>query len=279
VSKVQVELFTPTLLDNQAEGRALLGALGEHVPSWTPRRYGWSEPLRNVYAPGQSGHFWERPNGLMFRNASGDAAGEVSVRTGPWDILSKVELSGPATRPELEHGIGRFLAQCGPALGLAYGMAHIFTPAQADEYYRQWFELPPPGDRVKTARQGPFPYFLRDLYWGNLFGPPYTELFGADRLRTAPAAVASEPRPGYFYLQVTEAITDLCDATALARYRQARDAVKQHLGPDFFYQAGRTAPGRAPHFRTAAEDGIWKPASGTAVSAELQALLAQAPGQ
>jgi hypothetical protein len=279
VSKVHVELFTPSLLASQAEGRALLDALGGHLPSWMPGRYGWSEPLRNVYAPDRAEHFWERRNGLMFRNASGDAAGEVSVRTGPWDILSKIELSGTATRAELDGGIGAFLAGCGRSLELAYAMAHIFTPQQAEEYYRAWFELPPPGDRVKTARQGPFPYFLRDLYWGNVFGPPYTELFGTDRLRTAPAAVAAELRPGYFYVQVTEAITDLRDADALARYRAVRDAVKEHLGPECFYQAGGAVPGRAPRFTTAAEDGLWKPAKGAAVSGELQALLAKAPGQ
>jgi hypothetical protein len=279
VSQVQIELFTPSLLAGQAEGHALLDALGSHLPSWLPRRYGWSEPLRNVYDPDLAEHFWQPRNGLLFRNADGSAAGEVSVRTGPWDILSKVEMSGMATRTELDGGIGAFLAECGKSLDLAYGMAHIFTPAQADEYYRAWFALPPPGDRVQVARQGTFPYFLRDLYWGNVFGPPYTDLFGVERLRTAPAAVVTELRPGYFYVQLTTAITDLCDADAAARYQDVRDAVKNHLGPDCFYQAGATTPRRAPHFRTAAEDGLWKPAEGATVSAELRALLAKAPGR
>jgi hypothetical protein len=279
MSKVHVELFTPGLLAGQAEGRALLDALGAHLPSWMPRRYGWSEPLRNVYDPGRPEYFWERRNGLMFRNASRSAAGEVSVRVGPWDILSKIELSGAATRAELDSGVGAFLAECGRKLDLTYAMAHIFTQQQADEYYRAWFELSPDGDSVRNARQGPFPYCLRDLYWGNVFGPPYTGLFGASRLRTAPAAVVTELRPGYFYVQLTGSITDLCDAGTLARYRATRDAVKDHLGPECFYDAAATTPRRAPRFRAAAEEGLWKPRPGATVSTEIQALLAKAPGQ
>ena len=277
MSEVRVELFTPSLLASPAEGRALLDALGGHVPSWLPGRYGWSEPLRNVYDPDRAGDFWARRNGLTFRNAAGTAGGEVGVRTGPWDILSKIELSGAATRAELDGGIGAFLAECGTTLDVAYAMAHIFTPEQAAEYYRAWFELGAAhGDRVKAARQGPFPACLRDLYWANVFGPPYTALFGADRLRTAPAAVVTELRPGYFYLQVTEAITDLCDTDSAALYRVARDAIKQHLGPECFCQPGAAAPRRAPSFATAAEAGLWKPAEGATVSGEVQALLTKA---
>lgn len=280
MSEVQVELFTPSRLTDPAEGRALLRALEEHMPSWMPKRYGWSKPLRHAYSPDRIGHFWEQhAGGVMFTNASRTARGEVKVRTGPWDILSKVELSGKAARTELDGGIGAFLAACGTSLDLAYAMAHIFTGQQADDYYRAWFELPPPGDRVKTARQGTFPYFLRDLYWGNVFGPPYVELFGADRLRTAPAAVVDELRPGYFYVQVTGTILDLCDPDAIPRYQAARDAIKEHLGSDCFYEDGAAAPRRAPAWRTAAEEGLWKPREGARVTDEVQALLAKAPDQ
>jgi hypothetical protein len=280
MSKVRVELFTPSMLREQEEGRALLGALGAHVPSWMPHRYGWSVPLRNVYDPGDPGHFWDTHYGLLFRNARRTAEGEVDVRTGPWDILSRIELSGLAGQAELDrNGPGEFVAQCGRELGLAYAMAHIFSDQQADEYYRLWFAIPPEDESVRSAAQGPFPYCLRDLYWANVFGPPYTELFGASRLRTAPAAVVTELRPGYFYLQLTGAILDLCDPGALAGYRAVRDAVKEHLGPDCFYDPAATTPRRAPSFRTAAEEGLWKPREGTNMTIELQALLAKARGQ
>lgn len=277
MTKVHAELFTPSQLTDPAEGRALLEALGRHVPSWMPHRYGWSEPLRHVYDPSRAEHFWERPGGLdvMFRNVGKTASGEVSRRDGPWDILSKIEISGLATRAELDSGgVGAFLADCGRTMDISYAMAHIFNEKQADEYYRSWFELPP-DEGVKTARQGPFPYFLRGLFWASVFGPPYTGLFGADRLRTAPAAVVTELREGYFYVQLTDSITDLYTPGAFPGYLAARDAVKEHLGSDCFYEAGATTPRRAPTWRIAAEEGLWKPPKGIPLSDEVKALIAE----
>jgi hypothetical protein len=134
VSEVRVELFTSSQLTDPAEGRALLRALEEHMPSWMLRRYGWSEPLRHVYDPSRADHLWERPQGLdvLFRNAAKTATGEVHRRQGPWDILSKIKLSGVAARSDLDGGaIGAFLADCGRSVDLSYAMVHIFSEQQA----------------------------------------------------------------------------------------------------------------------------------------------------
>lgn len=260
MSEMYAELFTAKQPGDPADGRALLDALRSHVPSWMPHRYGQTEPLRHVFDPERIEHFWGQGDGLMFRNARRTANGRVKGRVGPWDILSRVQISGLAGKAELDSGgVGAFLADCGKSIDIAYAMGHVFSAEQADDYYRAWFELPPKEEGVKNARQGPFPYFLRDLYWANVFGPPYVELFGADRLRTAPAAVTVELRPGYFYLQLTDGLSDLYTPDALPGYRAARDTVKEHLGPDCFYQPEATAPYRAPAWPIAAEEGLWKP--------------------
>lgn len=276
MSLVRVEFFTTSQTIGPADGSTLLRALEQHVPSWTPKRYGWSEPLRHIYDPGRNDEFWNQPYGeVHFRNAKRSASGQVHARVGPWDILAKVELYGLVDQAELDGGIGAFLAECGRSISLAYGMAHIFSDAEDEQYYRSWFEVPE--DRnVKRARQGPFPYFLRDLYWGNLFGPPYTGLFGADRLRTAPAAAVTELRDGCFYLQLTDSIRDLLDIPARQRYGEIRDAVKEHLGAECFYQREPTAPYRAPAWKTAAEEGLWEPREYGSLTGELRALVARA---
>lgn len=272
MSQLRIELFTPKVPTDPEDGQALLRAITGHLPSWTPKRYGWTEPFRHVYDPGRIEHFWGQRDGLMFRNADRTVSGDVDGRTGPWDILTKIHLWGQATRTELKGGIGAFLAECGTTTDLSYAMAHIFTDRQADDYRAAWFSLPP-DEGVRTARNGPFPYFLRDLYWGNVFGPPYTGLFGADKLRSAPAAVVAELRDGYFYVQVTDSILDLCDTGSIPRYQAARDAIKNHLGPECFYEAGSAAPRRAPHWPIAAEEGIWKPRPGVRLSAEVAELV------
>jgi hypothetical protein len=271
VTVAYAELFTPSQLTDPDEGRALVSALSEHVPYWTPHRYGFSEPLRNTFTPDRIDHFWSQQP--YWRNAARTLNARVNIRVGPWDILSKIEMSGPFT-PELKgDGLGVFLAECGaaPAADITYAMAHVFTDDEKDAYYRSWFHLPPVPDSVKRAAQGTMPYFLRDLYWANLFGPPYTGLFGIDRLRTAPAAVARETRPGYFYLQLTD---DIADRDGIA---VIREQVKAHIGPDCFYDPKATTPRRAPRFTTAAEDGLWTPIERTNWTDELRALYAKAP--
>jgi hypothetical protein len=271
VTIAYAELFTPSLLKEPDEGRALIEALTAHVPYWAPHRYGFSEPLRHTFTAERIEHFWSQQP--YWRNAARTLNASVSVRTGPWDILSKVEMSGPFT-PELKgDGLGTFLAECGasPAVDLSYAMAQVFTEEESAAYYRDWFELPPIPKSVKKARQGTMPYFLRDLYWANLFGPPYTELFGIERLRTAPAAVARVTRPGYFYLQLTD---DIADRDGIAA---ARDRVKAHIGADCFHDPKASTRRRAPRFATSAEQGLWKPVKGTQMTDELRALLAKAP--
>jgi hypothetical protein len=269
VTIAYAELFTPRLLTDPDEGRALIRALTAHVPYWEPHRYGFSEPLRHTFTAERVQHFWSQQP--YWRNAARTLNARVSVRTGPWDILSRVEMTGAFT-PELKgDSLGAFLADCGaaPALDIAYAMAHVFTDEENGTYYRDWFELPPIPESVRKARQGTMPYFLRDLYWANLFGPPYTELFGIERLRTAPTAVAREMRPGYFYLQLTD---DIADRDGIAA---VRDRVKAHIGSDCFYDPKATTPRRAPQFTTAAEEGLWKPVKGTHMTDELKALLAK----
>jgi hypothetical protein len=265
------ELFTPSLLKDPTEGRAFIEALAAHVPYWMPRRYGWSEPLRHTFADERFDHFWSQLG--YWRNAARTLNARADIRTGPWDILSDVKMSG-AFAPELKgDGLGAFLADCGaaPALNITYAMAHLFTDEEENETYRRdWFELPPVPESVKIAAQGTMPYFLRDLFWANLFGPPYTELFGIERLRTAPATVAREMRPGYFYLQLTDDIADRDGVAAV------REQVKAHIGADCFYDPKATTPRRAPRFTTAAEDGLWKPVKGTNWTDELRALYAKA---
>ncbi|MBO0868666.1 MAG: hypothetical protein J2P15_08895 [Micromonosporaceae bacterium] len=267
------ELFTPTLLTDPDQGRQLIEALITHVPYWTPHRYGFAEPPRHKFSLDRVEHFWSQEP--YFRNAARTLNGSVDVRTGPWAILSKIKMSGRFTQELSGDGLGAFLAACGaaPAAEISYGMAHLFTDEENAAYYRDWFELSPAKNEAntKSAAQGTMPYFLRDLYWANLFGPPYTELFGIERLSSAPAAVARQLQPGYFYLQLTDDIADRAGIAAI------RERVKAHIGPDCFYDPKATTPRRAPRFITSAEAGLWTPPEGTNWTDELRALYAKAP--
>jgi hypothetical protein len=74
---------------------------------------------------------------------------------------------------------------------------------------------------------------LPDLFWANVLGPPYTQMFGADRLATAPAHLVEEIAPGTFYLQLSERIEDIHEHPD--QLDRARVEVKEHLGVNAFW--------------------------------------------
>jgi hypothetical protein len=67
---------------------------------------------------------------------------------------------------------------------------------------------------------------LRGVYWVNVFGPPFVELIGAERLLSAPAQT-ERLGPGHVLLVVE---------------REEADAVAAHIGPEFFVPKGEAAP-------------------------------------
>lgn len=272
---VFVKLFTRDVLTDPAQGRALIRLIDQYVPSWAPYRYGWSVPLRNVYDPDRFEEFWKGLElQLDWRNQKRTAKGEANTRVGPYDTLASVELEGEQN-PSLDlDALADFMQECAQPLDLVYGVLHLFHP---DDLFTKGH-----GGRLFGEVQGT-PLFavaerelkrcLPDLAWGNVFGPPYVELFGgADRVRSAPAALVRELGPGRFYLQLTEDIEDVQqDRDALTA---ARGAVKAHLGADCF--AGYPGPLRAPRLPVAALEGLWSPMAGVDVSDELREMLDQA---
>jgi hypothetical protein len=270
-----VKLFTRSVLTDPQQGRTLIQLIGAYVPSWLPHRYGWSVPLRNVYDSDRFDKFWTGLEyNLDWRNAKRTATGHVTTRVGPRDTLSSIELKGKQNRSLDLAVLPRLLQDAGQALELAYGVLHLFHP---DDRYTGGH-----GGHLFGENQGtPFlavaerglKECLPDMAWGNVFGPPYVDLFGgAERVRSAPAAVVTELGPGRFYLQLTGDITDVeQDRAALVA---ARDAVKAHLGADCF--AGYPGPLRAPRLPMAAEEGLWSPPAGFDIPDDLRAMLDQA---
>jgi hypothetical protein len=275
VQSVFVKQFTRSVLTDPVEGCTLIRLIGEYVPSWLPYRYGWSNPLRNVYDPDNFKHFWSQLQyHLDWRNEKRTATGEEYTRVSPYSTLSSIELKGEQTRALDLSALAGFVQECGSALDLTYGVLHLVHP---DELFTGGHSGHLFGDirgrPVLAVQERDLKECLPDLAWGNVFGPPYVELFGgADRVRTAPAALVTELGPDRFYLQLTGDITDVeQDRAALTA---ARDAVKEHLGADCF--AGFPGPLRAPRLPMAAEEGLWSPPEGFDIPDDLRQMLDQA---
>ncbi len=102
--------------------------------------------------------------------------------------------------------------------------------------------------------------YIPDLYWLTVFGSPYVEGFGRERLLSAPAHRVTELEYGGIMLQLSESPMDfVTDPVRLATIR--RD-VKQYLNPNAFFDeslpTGHTYD--VPQFRLRERRAEWSAA-------------------
>lgn len=128
-----------------------------------------------------------------------------------------------------------------------------------------WHDDEPTGPSgLRTGRTGPWMLLnghslsesLPTLFWAQVFGPPWVELFGAETIAGTPAHRVEEIAPGHWLVQLTEHLVDVVeDHECFAQVR--RDCIG-HLGADCFYspERGPRAAYRAPHLPTLAERGL-----------------------
>lgn len=73
---------------------------------------------------------------------------------------------------------------------------------------------------------------LPDMYWGVVFGKAYSELFGMDKLLSAPAYYVEQLSDDAVYIQLSETLGDVL--TDFDGVQVVREKVKEHLGNAFF---------------------------------------------
>lgn len=89
--------------------------------------------------------------------------------------------------------------------------------------------------------------FLPQLQWATVFGRPYVNLFGREKLLSAPAAVVEELGEDTIFIQLTPKVTDV--ANDLEGYFALRSRVKDHIGSDAFFDPAKGPIGyRVPEF-------------------------------
>jgi hypothetical protein len=91
--------------------------------------------------------------------------------------------------------------------------------------------------------------YLPDIYWLTTFGPPYLDMFGRDRLLSAPVFKAEALDAEHVSLQLTPKLRDL--EVNPDGYEWVKRRVKEHLGADAFFDPDRRGECRVPNF-------VWK---------------------
>jgi len=209
------------------------------LPEFRPVLYGEIEPdagwctddilerFESVWSPSSLGFAFEGAGGTRGRMKS--IAGN--------HIHSIVRLNAPGAGPDDERAL-RFLTTLADRVGADFGLIHRFDHAEAHRAT---------GNGTMTGAMRGEPLFLvtshtlkrgiPDIYWATLFGRRYVDMFGRERLRTAPAAMVELFPDGSALLQASLRSGDV--VAPGGSFAAVRERIIEHLGREAFYDPQR----------------------------------------
>lgn len=235
VAAVTASLLSTVDFEETEDSFRLLRAWRDAEPGLFPERLDSQEPIRERIDPQrieasrarQFGSTWYAARARPRLAASLDRGRASDHGAFKLYVFERAERAAMAART------ARLIDALAVVAPPDYGMVHVLTGPEHREAMDPW-RSDLTGDEEGAHASWGFTVQLQrglpTLYWRNLFGLPYLELFGRDRLRSAPA-FAAEERPWGVALQLTpEPPTD----ETYGAFREVRERVIDHLGRDAF---------------------------------------------
>lgn len=239
-ARIEVGIFTSASLVGKTNGKRLLEVLIESAPHYSPDRYNDHEPINIPFDPSNIDEAIHRAWGFGFLWKRKTPAMEGHVWVGGNDMHSRMYLSLPRKSFDVERVL-HLVGAIREAFGVDFGYIHLPVDeedARDLQYYRRHVMPFSQGATTEDLRAG-----IPDFCWAMLFGPPYVELFGRERLLTTPAARVEELGDA-IYIQLTSDIAHV--AGRRDDYLAAQAAAKTHLNSDAF--RGMSERCRVPEF-------------------------------
>lgn len=217
-------LTTKDLKDGE-EFAEILKIIRDYSPELVTGRWGIVEPLEHQLTPESLDEVKAVKNPpLIWR--SGRRRFEGSIWRGSSDRHSNVALSSSSSRHITV--IGDLTLALSRRFSADFAFAHILTDSErADDENRNLWQPLHSGISTHTLREGlPAPACI------TIWGEPYAELFGRDRLLDIPAGRVEKCDPGLVVLRLSElnAAGDL----DYAKFSRARNEVMNYLGREYF---------------------------------------------
>ncbi|WP_338510320.1 hypothetical protein [Burkholderia gladioli] len=239
---IDLSIFSPLSLRKPGDFLDAVRTYCSLLPSIAPEKWGWWEPLdrkfdliefeRLMATMGQCDTvFWKRS--LQPRSEGAFLVRWSSKSKRLRDTHAKINLTVECRQIDQGDLINWF------QIATVRSKGHFAFMDTLTDVYRDFgiaSESAPYGDRFMMSTHV-LRHWLPDVFWANVFGPPYVKLFGKERLLSAPVSVAKELAGDMVYLQLTDSIGDVAvDPLAL---RNCRDRVKRHLNIDAFFDVNR----------------------------------------
>lgn len=234
---INVQLLSPRSLYRVEDMTRSIRKQCELLPEYLPQKFDWKEPIRQPFDP-------EHPEAVVHSNGvtettlwkrtgkdRADGAWRVrwsSTVSGYYDTHSSIEIRVYSEKYQtnlisflqkmsIEAAVDVAYIDARTDLYAPFGRRNGITPysimSLVTHYMRHWFP---------------------DMLWAMVFGKPYIDLFGQERLLSVPAYKVEELAEDKIFVQLTPSLNDLFDN--FDTVMKAREAAKQHLGPECFFQ-------------------------------------------
>ena len=251
MNQLFINILTPRPLTSVGDSRLVLESWKDLLPTHLPERFGNAEPLRGRFDANsveKALSAWKWPF-IATRNEPRVIA-TVFMRQG----LPKhawLSLSFEADHIEQLSAV-RFLKGMASRLDADFAQLHLLTKLDVatdiesgtvqalDRSGEKWSLSVTTHNLLKG---------IPDLYWTNIFGRPYVDLFGLERLCSVPAAVVDQVTAEHIYVQLTADIVDV--KVDLLEFSKRRSLAKLHLNCNAFFEkeAGLDRTYNVPRFR------------------------------
>lgn len=234
-----LQLLSDQRIDDPAVGAQIMRTLLTVLPEFRPIRYGEVEPDAGRWTDDIVERFesvWpSSPLAFVFEGADGTRGYMASIAGN--HIHSILRLNAPGVGPDDDRAL-RFLATVADRVGGEFGLIHRFGELEANRATANGtLRGPTSREPVFMVTSHDLKRGIPDIYWATLFGRRYVDMFGRERLRTAPAAKVELFPDGYALLQTSPRSGDV--VAPASPFGAARERLIEHLGRDAFYDPQR----------------------------------------
>lgn len=227
---LRLTALTSSSLGEAAHVEELLRVFMARGADLTPTRYGHCHPLKEQFSAdrlpalaAEIGHaivLWKSPKSVV---QLGSYVADYKHGSMSADFTADA-----FTRGELPPFVCDVAAVLQPVLAVVHLLnEHDHASDVAKGVRVNAADAPAFGVYAKDLASG-----LPDFYWGMVFGKPYCELFGVERLLATPAHTVKRLGEALVYVQLTADVND-CEHNHAA-ILQARQLARRHLGLEAF---------------------------------------------
>ncbi len=234
--KVVLNLLTPKRLISIEERSEFLDLLCNVYPDLAPERYGYYEPLRQIFDlshPEFALESWHRE--FLWKRHLPHMNGSVWSVTGPQPLHSFLAISIDSKKIILENMI-EFTQASTVRLNADFVAVHqlnrndiVIGTASGTQFCHD--KTKNAYDLVITTHD--IKKYLPDLYWITVFGQAYVNHFGREKILSAPVPIVKELENGSIYLQLSDSPENF--ETNFEEVDAVRQTVKRHLGSNSFF--------------------------------------------